>query len=261
MHDIDVGIEDLAASIRANGLVQPIVAYKDSKNDRYVVITGQRRLNAHHLLNKKHPGEGFDKIQCLMMDEPDSEEKKLALSLAENLTQVQMTNSDTVKAVTDLYNIYADYVIVEKKFGITEKMVNTYVRLARLPQRLKDAIREGEISPNPKTAETVSIKAVDSTNYTKNGPIPVEHVLELAKELARGEIDQQNLITETKKGGTPEEIKKRARNKPKRKLNITLATQTAEKLKQVAESIGETEQLRATQYVVDGVDKDYDQLE
>ncbi len=58
------------------------------------------------------------------MDEPDSEEKKLVLSLAENLTQVQMTNSDTVKVVTDLYNIYADYVIVEKKFGITEKMAN-----------------------------------------------------------------------------------------------------------------------------------------
>ena len=261
IHDIDVGTDDLAINIKANGLLQPVAAYFDAKKDIYVLLTGQRRLNAYDILNKQYPGEGFDKIKCIVIDEPKSEEKKLSLSLAENITQLPMTNSDLIKAVTDLYNVYGDYDMVQEEFGISKKMITTYVRLARLPQSIKDAINEGAISPNPKTAETAALKAVDATNYTKNGSIPVETVLELAKEIATGDITARELITEAKKGGTVAEIKSRAAKKPKEKINITLSTATAEKLRKVAESIGETEQLRATQYVVDGLEKDYAQLE
>ena len=58
--DIDDGIDDLASSIKALGLLQPITAYYDSANSRYVVLAGQRRLNAHVLLNEKYPNS--DKI-------------------------------------------------------------------------------------------------------------------------------------------------------------------------------------------------------
>ena len=260
IHDIDQGIEDLAENIRANGLLQPIAAYYDSDRSHYVILTGQRRLNAYHHLKDTYPDEGFDKIQCNIIAEPDTDEKKKALSLAENITQLPMTNPDLIKAVTDLYNVYGDYEMVQQEFGISKRMVDKYVRLSRLPERLQTAIREGEIHHKPKTAENAAIRAVDALQYTKNGPVSVDTVLEMAKEMANSDNDVGSLTEEAKRGGSVDDIKKRAAKKPKSKLNIDLSTETAEKLQKVSESSGDTAKMRATQYVVEGTDRDYDQL-
>ena len=260
-HDIDVGIEDLSVNIRANGLLQPITAFFDSEKQSYVILAGQRRLNAHHHLNEQYPGEGFDKIKCIVIDEPESANKKMSLSLAENITQLPMTNSDLVKAVTDLYNIYHDYDLVQKEFGLTKYMVDKFVKLARLPDRIKTAVDAGEISSNNKTAENSALKAVDALHYVKGGDVPVEDVLSLAKEHAKREIDAVVLITEAGRGGTIEEITSRANNKPKSKFDINLSTDVAEKLQKVADNSGETAKNRATSYVVDGVARDYSEID
>ena len=260
-HDIDVGIEDLSVNIRANGLLQPITAFFDSEKQSYVILAGQRRLNAHHYLNEQYPGEGFDKIKCIVIDEPESANKKMSLSLAENITQLPMTNSDLVKAVTDLYNIYHDYDLVRKEFGLTKYMVDKFVKLARLPDRIKTAVDAGEISSNNKTAENSALKAVDALHYVKGGDVPVEDVLSLAKEHAKREIDAAVLITEAGRGGTIEEITSRTNNKPKSKFDINLSTDVAEKLQKVADNSGETAKNRATSYVVDGVARDYSEID
>ena len=260
IHDIDQGIEDLAENIRANGLLQPIAAYYDSEQSRYVILTGQRRLNAHDYLNKKYPGEGFDKIQCKVIPEPETDDKKKALSLAENITQLPMTNPDLIKAVTDLYNVYGDYEMVQQEFGITKKMVDTYVRLSRLPEVLKTAIQEGEIHHDPKKAENAAIRAVNALQYTKNGSVPEERVLEMAREMAKPENNPADIEAEIPRGGSIADIKKRAAKRLKKKMNIDLSTETAEKLQKVSESSGDTEKARATQYIVEGADKDYAQL-
>ena len=172
-----------------------------------------------------------------------------------------MANTDVVKAVTDLYNTYRDYDMVQEKFGLTKYMVDKFVSLARLPERLKDAINEGEINPNNKVAENSSIRAVNALQWTKGGDVDVKDVLELAKEYAKGEIDVHALDEEARKGGSVSEIKKAASNKPKEKIQITLSTEAATKLKKVAESKGEKATARAAFYVVNGSDKDYAELE
>lgn len=260
-HDIDVGKEDLAASIKAVGLLQPITAYLNSETKSYVILAGQRRLNAFHYLNKKYPGDGFDKIKCILIEEPKTPEAKLSLSLAENITQLQMHNTDLVKAVTDLYNMYHDYEVVQEKFGLTKYMVDKYVRLARLPDRLKTAINDGEISPNPKSAESAALRAVDVLQYTKGGDVDINQVLDLSKAYAQGEINSTALDAEAVKGGPVEEIKERAKKKPSTKQTIDLSSEVAEKLQSVAKEKGETEKDRATYYVVKGVTKDYRELD
>jgi hypothetical protein len=140
-------------------------------------------------------------------------------------------------------------------------MVDKYVRLARLPERLKDAINEGEISSVTKTAENAALRAVDALNWTKGGDVDINDVLELAKEYAKGEIEPEILDTEARKGGSVSEIKKSAKNIPKTKLDINLSLDVAKKLKKVAESNGETEKMRATSYVVRGATKDYADLQ
>lgn len=260
-HDIDVGLEDLAASIKAVGLLQPITAYRNSETGNYVILAGQRRLNAFHYLNKKYSGDGFDKIKCIVIEEPKTPEEKLSLSLAENITQLQMHNTDLVKAVTDLYNIYHDYELVQEKFGLTKYMIDKYVRLARLPDRLKTAIDGGEISHNPKSAENAALKAVDALQYTAGGDVDINDVLEIAKEYAKGEISSTALDTEAVKGGSIDAIKERAKKKLSRKQTIELSSEVAEKLQKIADSSGQTEKDRATYYVVNGVTKDYRELD
>ena len=260
-HDIDVGIEDLAVNIRANSLLQPITAYFNSEKQSYVILAGQRRLNAHHLLHEQYPKEGFDKIKCIVIDEPESDNKKMSLSLAENITQLPMTNPDLVKAVTDLYNTYHDYDIVQEEFGLTKYMVDKFVKLARLPDRIKTAVNEGEISSNPKTAENAALKAVDALNYVKGGNVPVEDVLSLAKELAKTETDTQALTSEAGRGGSIEDIKSRAKKQSKSKIPVHLSTDVAEKLQKIADNSGETVQNKATSYVVDGVARDYSEID
>jgi len=259
--DIDDGIEDLAASIKAIGLLQPITAYLNSGTGNYVILAGQRRLNAFYHLNENNPSRGYDKIPCIVIDEPKTDAEKISLSLAENITQLQMHHIDLVKAVTDLFNVYRDYDLVQEKFGLTKYMVNKYVRLARLPERLKTAINQGEISPNDKTAENAAIRAVDALNWTKGGSVSEQDVLDLAKEYAKNEISDTSLTDAAKKGGSVSDIIRRAQEKTIIKQSIELSTEVAEKLKKVASSIGQTEKSRAAHYVVEGVTKDYAELE
>ena len=259
--DITVGIEDLAASIKATGLLQPLTVYFNSEKNKYVLLAGQRRFNAFVLLNDDNPNEGFDKIECNIIDEPKTDEEKLALSLAENITQLQMHNSDLVKAVTDLFNVYRDYDIVKEKFGLTKYMIDKYVRLARLPERLKKAINDGEINPDNKKAENAALRAVDALGWIKGGDILEDDVVELAVEYARGDITTEALTTAAKRGGSIDEIKAAAAKKVLSKQTIELSIDVAAKLKKVAEFNGESEKSRATHYVVKGATRDYSELE
>ena len=185
----------------------------------------------------------------------------MALSLAENITQAQMANSDVVKAVTDLYNTYRDYEMVQEEFGLTRYMVDKFVRLARLPERLKEAINEGEISSQTKVSENAALRAVDALKWTKGGDVSVDDVLEMAKEYAKGEIDAEFLDSEAKKGGSVSEIKEGAKKKPKTKLSLTLSTDMATDLKKVADNSGETEQTKAVSYIASGVQRDLEDIE
>jgi len=260
-HNIDDGIEDLAISIKTFGLLQPITVFHDSEAGIYVILAGQRRLNAHHWLDEKYPGKGWDKIKCLEIDEPETREEKMGLSLAENVTQVQMTNNDLITAVTDLYNVYNDYDKVQEQFGLTRYMVDKFVRLARLPDRLKEAINQGEIHSMPKTAENAALRAVDALNWRKGGDVSADDVLELAIEYAKGEIEPAILTSEAKKGGSVKEIKEGAKKKNTIEHRIKLDTNMNNNLERVSRAAGEKPAARATGYVTKGITKDLKELE
>ena len=257
LHDIDVGVDDLATSIKAHGLLEPIVAYRSG--DMYFILTGQRRLNAYVKLNETYPADGFDRIPCFIRDEPQTDDQKKALSLAENITQLPMNESDLVKAVTDLYNVYGDYNIAREKFGLSEYMVKKYVKQSRLPQELKAALKNGEIDPNPQKAVNMAIKAVDAYDYTKGSDTKISAVLELAKALAVGTVDAQDAKKGVRMGKSIREMEEMKNDKVP--IKIDLSTDTDKKLDMIAKSKASKKDATATQYIVDGVERDYAQVE
>ena len=60
-------IDGLMEHIRKNGLVEPIVVCK-SDDEKYAILAGHRRYCAYVVLNKNHPGEGWDKIPAKIID-------------------------------------------------------------------------------------------------------------------------------------------------------------------------------------------------
>ena len=54
-------LKDLIEHIAQHGLLEPIVVCK-SGNGKYEILAGHRRYCAYVMLNKNHPGEGWDKI-------------------------------------------------------------------------------------------------------------------------------------------------------------------------------------------------------
>lgn len=256
-HDIDVGIDDLVTSIKVHGLLEPIVAYKS--NETYYILTGQRRLNAYVKLNEDFPGEGYDSIPCFVRDEPESDNQKKALSLAENITQLPMTEVDLVKAVTDLYNEYGNYELVQEKFGLSKYMVNKYVKQSRLPVELNAAIERGEIASKPKVAINMAIKAVDAYNYTTGCDTPIDTVIELTKALVKGTVDPEDAKKGAQTGKTVREMEEMKDDK--KQLRLAISTEMDEKLDKVAQFKESPKVAVATEYVNTGVDRDYRQVE
>ena len=54
-------LKDLIEHIAQHGLLEPIVVCK-SGNGKYEILAGHRRYCTYVMLNKNHPGEGWDKI-------------------------------------------------------------------------------------------------------------------------------------------------------------------------------------------------------
>jgi len=233
-HDID----ELKESIKVFGLMQPITVYFDTEKKCYVIIAGQRRFNTYVVLNEENPNEGYDKIEAKIIDESPTADSRKAMSLAENLSRVNLSADDLVKQVSDLYNTYRDYDIVKQKFGLTKHMIDKYVSLARLPERLVQAINEGEISPNTKAAENAAIRAVDALNWQKDGDMDIEDLLEFAKSIAKGDIQINILEEEAKEGGTVAEIIDRASKKSVKELSeLRLSTEVYNKIEEISKSM------------------------
>jgi ParB-like chromosome segregation protein Spo0J len=270
-NDIKVGIEELAANIRAIGLLQPITVYQNSDDKKYVIIAGQRRFNAHVYLNEKYPGKRFgrdkqlpDEIKCLVIDEPKTQEEKTAISVAENITHLHMTNADTVKAVTDLWKKYHDYELIEEECGLTKYMIDKYVALARLPDEIKDLINEGGIHSNQKTAENNALRAVDSLGWIKDqGDPTIRDVIDFAIALGDDEegYEGSDLEDEGKKGGSLEDMKNRAKKRSKTTYKLKLTEELAKGLSKVSEHKGEKEATTLTGYINKGVTDDLKELD
>ncbi len=140
--DADKGIEELAASIAAHGLLQSLVVRKDRRG-KYAVVAGRRRLIALELLAKQGSIDGDRPIPCHVIgDETDAAE----ISLAENVQREAMHPADEFEAFKALVEKGTPVADVAARFGVTETVVQRRLRLARVSPSLIDAYRRDEMT-------------------------------------------------------------------------------------------------------------------
>jgi len=150
--DSDKGIDELAASITAHGLLQSLVVRKD-KRGKYAVVAGRRRLLALESLADAGTIKADMDIPCHVLDdETDATE----ISLAENVQREQMHPADEFDAFRALIEGGMPPADVAARFGVTETVVQKRLKLAKVSPKLIAAYRKGEMTLQHVMAFTVT---------------------------------------------------------------------------------------------------------
>ena len=134
-------IDELAASIKEHGLLQPVVLLGEFGKAPYQLIAGQRRFLAHEKLKAKT-------IRAVFVGDLDDDEAIL-LSLIENLQTVELNHADSAKAVSKLYEDYGkDERKVQKQTGLSIRRIRDYLTIdAQASAKMKRQLREKKVTP------------------------------------------------------------------------------------------------------------------
>lgn len=137
-HDFDpVALEELAASINENGIVQPITVRK--KEGKFELIAGERRLRAVKLINMRT-------IPAYVMS-VENDGSLLQLALIENIQREDLNPVDVALAYRELVETHGlTHGEIADRVGKDRSTVANFLRLLGLPDEIKESVRKGEIS-------------------------------------------------------------------------------------------------------------------
>jgi ParB family transcriptional regulator, chromosome partitioning protein len=150
--DSDKAISELAASIKAHGLLQSLVVRKD-KRGKYAVIAGRRRLLALMSLAESGDLQATAPIACNILED---EANAVEIGLAENVVREAMHPADEFEAFRALVDDGMPVPDIAARFGVTDTVVQKRLKLARVSPKLLDAFRRGDMTLQHVMAFTVS---------------------------------------------------------------------------------------------------------
>jgi ParB-like chromosome segregation protein Spo0J len=273
--NVNEGIDELMDHIYVNDLLETIVVYAvddlkedndmlESRKDKqgkglFEILAGQRRFAAFKNLDKKYPGEGFEKIPCHIRRPPDDELDAKAISIGENLTQLPVTLADAIDACDVLFKKYGDEKIVAKRYGISEHIIKKYVKFARLPKLLQDIVPE--LHKNAKSGLNIALDAADSIDWDRDDPKSVEKVVDFAKRIAKKKkispSEGKKIVKAAKENPTksPADIEKIGEGlREPQKFSPILEPDQADRLKESAEKNGNTADEEAADIIIEGLE-------
>jgi ParB family chromosome partitioning protein len=132
-------LDELAASIRAEGVLQPIVVRYAESEDRYVIVHGERRWRASALA-------GQSTIPALVRDVP--EERRLLQQLMENVVRDDLNAVDRANALRSLRSQLGDppWETVAEAVGIKRSRIFQLLGTGKLSPAAQANIQRGELS-------------------------------------------------------------------------------------------------------------------
>src|SRR5215213_1137019 len=129
-------LDELAQSISANGVVQPIVVRR--KGDKYEIVAGERRWRAAQRA-------GLRKIPAAVKDVSD--DKLLELALIENIQRQELNPIEEAGAYRKLIdNMGFTQEALAASVGKERTLIATSLRLLKLPADIQTLVEEGRLS-------------------------------------------------------------------------------------------------------------------
>jgi ParB family chromosome partitioning protein len=135
----DERLAELAASIKANGIIQPILVRRTGGT--YRIIAGERRWRASQRA-------GLLKVPVVIRDVPEGSERQLLeLALVENLQREDLNPVDEALAYQRLVDEFAlTQEQIAAAVGKDRTSVANYLRLLRLPDEVRGDLASGALS-------------------------------------------------------------------------------------------------------------------
>lgn len=130
-------INELAESIKEHGIIQPIVAEKD-KDNGYFIVAGERRTRAAVSL-------GMETVPVIIRS--FEEKKKLEVALIENIQREDLNAVDEALAYQEIMDLtHVNQEELAKRVGKSRSAITNSLRILKLPEEIKDALRVNKIS-------------------------------------------------------------------------------------------------------------------
>lgn len=128
----DEALEELSESIKANGVVQPIVVRPGDEDGRYVLVLGERRLHASKKAGKTHVPALVRKV---------SPQQAAEMTIVENLQREDLSPLEQAEAFRVLSNEFKmTQEEIGERVGLSRVSVANYMRLLKLPREVMELL-------------------------------------------------------------------------------------------------------------------------
>ncbi len=135
-HKVEDNLSELVASIKTNGLLQPVVVRR--RGDGYELVMGERRLRAARQA-------GLEQIPAVVREATDRE--MLELALVENLQRSNLNPIEEALAYRRLADEFKlDHEEIAVRVGKDRSTVTNALRLLTLPTEVKELLASGQLS-------------------------------------------------------------------------------------------------------------------
>jgi len=174
----DAELEGLSASIRENGLLQPLVVRPVAgASDRFELVVGERRFRAISRL-------GWEDVPVVVRDATD--ETLLVLALVENLQREALNPLEEAEgyvALSDRFQL--SHTEIAKAVGKDRSTVTNVIRLLKLPPSLRKLVEEGALSQGHARALLALDNAVRASELGRKAAKEGWSVREVERQVAK----------------------------------------------------------------------------
>jgi ParB family transcriptional regulator, chromosome partitioning protein len=180
-------LQELADSIRVNGIVQPILVRP--ANGGYQIIAGERRFRAAKLAS-------LQKVPALIRQA--SEEQVHEWSLVENIHRVDLNPIERAKAYRDYINAFSlSQTEAADRLGQDRSVVANYLRILDLPQEIRQMIIDGQLNMGQARA-ILSLPSDELRRKLANramaGRLSVREVERMVKVYIEGNTQSEKIV-------------------------------------------------------------------
>jgi ParB family chromosome partitioning protein len=181
-HLDDARLEELARSIKANGVIQPIIVRKTG--DRFQIIAGERRWRAAQKA-------GLLRVPVVVRDVvPGQERSLLEMALVENIQRENLNPIDEALAyrrLSDEFHLTQEDIATA--VGKDRASVANFLRLLKLPDEIRADVAAGTLSMGHARALLALVNEADQRRLARDviaRHLSVRETESLAKKIAEG---------------------------------------------------------------------------